>query len=379
MAKNASKSASSMSSIAVLLPSLQGGGAERAAVNLANYWARNGYAVQFVLMERRGEFLNAVSPEIAVVNLDCKRFRQVPAALIAYFKGCRPDVALVFMWPLTSIAVLAWRFAGRPCRLFLSEQVGLTDHVRQDLRTPLAVVRGILKFTHRRADGVMACSRGAADDLAHLAGMRPEMVHVNYNPVVEDVPPPIDFLRDASRRRRLWQGQFRTHLVTVGTLKAQKNHRLLLQAFAQVAPELDAALVIVGEGGLRATLEQDVRDLGLHGRVLLPGFHADPTPWYQAADLFVLSSDFEGFANVVAEALACGTPVVSTDCPHGPAEILEHGRYGELVPVGDADALAAGICQAVSRSWDRDALQRRALDFSTPRQAQAYLDLFNRP
>ena len=152
----------------------------------------------------------------------------------------------------------------------------------------------------------------------------------------------------------------------------------MLHAFAQVASELDAGLVILGEGGLRATLEQDVQDLGLQGRVVLPGFHGDPTPWYQAADLFVLSSDFEGFANVVAEALACGTPVVSTDCPYGPAEILEHGRYGELVPVGDAVALAAGMRRAVRLLWDREALQRRALDFSIPRQAKMYLEWFNK-
>ena len=364
-------------SISVFLPSLQGGGAERAALNLANWWASNGYDVEFVLMEQRGEFLNAVSPTISIVSLDCKRFRQLPVALAAYFKHQRPDVALVFMWPLTAIAVLAWMIAGRPSRLFLSEQVGLTDHVRRDLNTPLGMVRAILRFTHRKANGVMACSRGAADDLANLAALRPETVYVIHNPVVEAVPPRIDFLYNASRREKLWQGQFHTYLVTVGTLKAQKNHRLLLQAFAQVAPELDAALVILGEGGLRAMLEQDVQDLGLQARVVMPGFHADPTPWYQSSDLFVLSSDFEGFANVVAEALACGTPVVSTDCPHGPAEILEHGRYGELVPVGDADALAAGIRRGLRRPWDREALQRRALDFSIPRQAQAYLDLFN--
>jgi glycosyltransferase involved in cell wall biosynthesis len=365
--------------ISLFLPSLQGGGAERAAVNLANWWVINGYAVEIVLMERRGEFLNAVSPAIDIVGLDCKRFRQLPAALAAYFKRQRPDVALAFMWPLTSIAVLAWLIAGRPGKLFLSEQVGLTDHVRRDLNTPLGIVRTILKFTHRRANGLIACSRGAADDLAHLAALRPETVHAIHNPVVEANPQRIDFLHDASCREQLWQGQFRVHVVTVGTMKAQKNHRLLLQAFSQVAIQLDASLVILGEGGLRSTLEKEVQELGLQGRVVMPGFRADPTPWYQAADLFVLSSDFEGFANVVAEALACGTPVVSTDCPHGPAEILEYGRYGYLVPVGDAKALAAGICGAVCRAWDRTALQRRALDFSIPRQAQAYLDLFNLP
>ena len=366
-------------SVSILLPSLQGGGAERAAVNLANCWANSGYAVQFVLMEHRGAFLDVVNPAIAIHSLECKRFRQLPAALYDYLKDQRSDVLLAFMWPLTSIAVLSWILAGRPGRLFLSEQVGLTDHVLRDLRIPLPVVSSILRLSHRNANGMMACSRGAAGDLAHLAGIPPDRVDVIYNPVVQACPPKICFVHDASRRADLWGGHFHFYLVTVGTLKPQKNHRNLLKAFAQLVPDLDAALVILGEGGLRSLLEQDVHDLGLQGRVVMPGFHPDPTPWYQAADLFVLSSDFEGFANVVAEALAFGTPVVSTDCPHGPSEILDHGRYGELVPVGDVDGLAAGIRRGLRRPWDREALQQRALDFSIPRQAQAYIDLFNCP
>jgi glycosyltransferase involved in cell wall biosynthesis len=330
-------------------------------------------------MERRGEFLNAVAPSITIHSLDCTRVRQALVRLIRYFRQRQPDVTLVHMWPLTSVAVLAWRLAGKPGKLFVCEHVGLSDHVRRDLRTPLPVVQALLRLSHPSATGVVAVSRGVAQDLAHLAGLLEQQVAVIYNPVVPAALSPPSQKPDPQTRKKHWGAQFRTHLVTVGTLKPQKNHRLLLQAFAQVATELDAALVILGEGFLRATLEGDVQDLGLKGRVVLPGFQADPTPWYQMADLFVLSSDFEGFANVVPEALACGTPVVSTDCPHGPAEILEHGRYGELVPVGDADALAAGIRLALCRHWDREALQRRALDFSIPMQAQAYLDLFNRP
>lgn len=367
-----------VSILAIVLPNLQGGGAERVAINLANAWASWGHQVEFVLMERRGEFLDAVDPSVAIHSLDCTRVRQVPGRLTRYLRRRQPDVTLVHMWPLTSASVLAWRLAGKPGKLFVCEHVGLSDHVRRDLRTPLPVVQAVLQLSHPRANGVVAVSTGAAKDLAQLTGLPEQQVAVIHNPVVAAELPPLHHQPDPQILHKLWHGQFRTHLVTVGTLKAQKNHRLLLQAFAQVAPELDAALVILGEGGLRATLEQDMQDLVLKGRVVLPGFHTDPTPWYQAADLFVLSSDFEGLPTVLIEALACGTPVVSTDCPHGPAEILEQGRYGELVPVGDADALAAGIRRAVSRCWDREALQRRALDFSIPRQAQAYLDLFNR-
>lgn len=359
-----------------VLPSLQGGGAERVAINLANTWLSWGHQVEFVLMERRGEFLDVVDPNISIHSLDCTRIRQVPSRLTRYLRQRQPDVTLVHMWPLTSVAVLAWRLAGKPGKLLLCEHTSLSDHVRRDLSTPLPFVKALLALSHLRATGVAAVSSGAAQDLAKLAGLSEQQVEVIHNPVVSPELPDISHYPDPQVRNQLWDGLFRTHLVSAGSLKASKNYHLLLQAFAQVAQELDAGLVILGEGGMRAMLEKEVRDLGLQGRVILPGFHPNPTPWYQASDLFVFSSDFEGFANVLAEALACGTPVVSTDCPHGPAEILEYGRYGELVPIRDCDALAAGIRRALRRSWDRQALQCRALDFAIPKQSKAYLDWF---
>jgi len=364
--------------IVQVLPSLQGGGAERVAVNLGITWAEWGHQVEFVLMEQRGEFLDAVDPHIAIHNLACSRFRQVPLRLKRYLHQVQPDVVLVHMWPLTSAAVLAWLLVGKPGKLFLCEHTTLSDHVRRDLSTPLRIVQAVLQLSHSRASGVVVVSEGAARDLANLAGLSEQQITVIHNPVVAAELSALPQQPDTQFRKKLWGGCFRTHLLSVGRLKPSKNFRLLLQSFALVANELDAALVILGEGVLRPALERDVQDLGLQGRVVMPGFFADPSPFYHAADLFVLSTDYEGFANVLAEALAAGTPVVSTDCPHGPAEILEHGRYGELVPVGNADALAAGITRALCRPWDREALQRRSLDFSIPRQAQAYIDLFSR-
>lgn len=361
-----------------ILPSLEGGGAERVAINLANTWASWGYQVEFLLMERRGELLDDVDQTIAIHSLDCKRFHQVPLRLARYLRHRKPYFILVHMWPLTSAAVLAWRLAGKQSKLFLCEHTSLSNHVKQDLTTPLPLVQMFLHLSHTRANGVAAVSTGAAKDLAQLAGLREQQVAVIHNPVVSAQLPNITQYPDPQARRKLWRGRFRTHFLSVGSLKASKNYHLLLQSFAQVASVLNAALVILGEGSLRAELEHQVHDLGLHGRVVMPGFEADPTPWYCQADLFVLSSNFEGFANVVAEALACGTPVVSTDCPHGPAEILDYGRHGELVPMGDIAALSAGMTRALGRSWDRRALQHRALDFSIPRQAKTYLDWFNK-
>ena len=153
----------------------------------------------------------------------------------------------------------------------------------------------------------------------------------------------------------------------------------MLRAFASVAHELDAGLVIIGEGTERKNLEKTIAILNLTQRVFLLGFKDDPTPWFRVSDLFVLSSNFEGFGNVIVEALGCGTPVVSTDCPHGPREILDHGRFGILVPVGDSVSLASGIRKAFSKTWDSVQLQNRASDFSISKQSSEYLSLFGLP
>lgn len=359
-----------------VLPTLQGGGAERVAVNLANDWKSRGFRVDFALMVKRGEFLSSVSPSIDIEDLGAARVRDVPLSLYSYFRRRKPDITLVHMWPLTSVAVLAWHLAGRPGKLFLCEHVGLIHHVERDLSTPLGIAKLVLRLSHRFASGIVTVSKGAAVDLAQLAGLSVDKIRVIHNPVVSPALEPRPETTSSQQLRHLWRGSFKYHLISVGALKRQKNHQLLLEAFANVCERLDAGLVILGEGSERNSLEALIASLGITERVWLAGFHPDPTPWLLAADLFVLSSDFEGFANVVAEALASGTPVVSTACPHGPADILQNGRHGLLVPVGDRVTLATGIREALNRSWDSAALQQRALDFSVPKQSEKYLKFF---
>jgi len=361
-----------------ILPSLASGGAERVAINLANTWSSWGNQVALVLMEPRGELLDSVHPSISIHCLEYTRFRQVPVRLSRFISAFDPDLIYAHMWPLTSVALLSWLFAGKPGKLFLCEHTSLSDHVKHDLTIPLSIVKAITRFSHIRASGLRAVSKGAAFDLAAMAALRPDQVEVIYNPVVDLYSSCSSPCLDLENRIRLWRGSFRTYLLAVGSLKPSKNYRLLLESFAQLAEELDASLAILGEGPMRASLERDVSDLNLGGRVVLPGFISDPAIWYCCADLFVHSSNYEGFANVIAEALSCGVPVVSTDCPHGSAEILDYGLFGELVPVGDVDSLANGIRWALCKTWDRQALKRRSHDFSIVSQANAYLDLSKR-
>ncbi len=161
-------------------------------------------------------------------------------------------------------------------------------------------------------------------------------------------------------------------VLAVGRLARQKNHGLLIDAFADIASDERLKLVILGEGGERKQLERHVRSLGLCGRVDLAGWKRNPYAYMSRCEVFVLCSDYEGLPNVLIEALACGCAIVSTDCRHGPGEILEGGRWGRLVPVGDRQALASAIAQSLGVKPDGDSLRRRASDFRPEKMLPQY-------
>ncbi len=223
------------------------------------------------------------------------------------------------------------------------------------------------RWAHRHADACIAVSAGVAEDVARLAGIGRDRIAVIHNPV--ELPAASDDGEGAT----VWGTDGARRVLTAGRLVPQKNHALLLEAFARLLDSVEARLVILGEGPLRAALERRAAELGIAHAVSLPGFLLHPWPVYAAADLFVLSSDFEGFGNVLVEALACGLPVVSTDCPSGPREILDDGAFGTLVPCGDAAALAEAMRRALTEGHDPEKPKARAAGFTPARAADAYL------
>jgi glycosyltransferase involved in cell wall biosynthesis len=356
--------------ICVVLPDLRGGGAERLHVNLANDWVGRGLRVQFALMCNRGDLHGALDPRIRIHNLGVSRFRSLVLPLARYLRRERPSVTLAAMWPLTSITIAAWRIAGKPGRVVVSDHSQLSISAVREMNVPRWILGQTMRHTYPRATGVIAVSKGVKDDLCSLAGLDPAIVRVIYNPTALGIP----FRRgEPDVRSRLWGHGDGKNILSVGTLKHQKDHATLINAFALLPPDLDARLTILGEGHLRKELEEQIRDMKLEDRVRLPGFALDPYPWYQTADLFVLSSRWEGFGNVIVEALECGVPVVSTDCQSGPAEILEDGRYGKLVPVRDPVAMATAMRSSLTEQHDTNQLRQRAQDFSVVTISNEYL------
>jgi glycosyltransferase involved in cell wall biosynthesis len=357
--------------ISLLLPDLRGGGAERVSVDLARAFAAMGHEAEFVLMRATGDFLPEAQCDFAVVDLAAARTRDVPWPLARYLRHRRPNALIVHMWPLTSVAVLARAMAHSRTRLLLVEHVTLSRQYLPWGRLHNFAMRASMVVTYRWADAVAAVSVGAAQDTALLAALPRGRVAVLHNPIPQR---PMPLASALQRAEALWACPRGKRILTVGSLKDQKNHPLLLRAFAR-SGNVDSHLMLLGQGENAAALRGLADGLGIADRLILAGFHPDPAPFYATADLFVLSSDYEGFGNVIVEALSFGLPVVSTDCPSGPAEILEGGRWGRLSGVGDADALARAMDEALSAPLDRAALQRRAADFAPEIAARKYLQL----
>ncbi|SFG20594.1 Glycosyltransferase involved in cell wall bisynthesis [Novosphingobium sp. CF614] len=347
-----------MAKIALLLPNLEAGGAERVTLTLAAEFLAMGDSVDLLVLRREGALVDAVPAGVRLVVLGANRLRNAAGPLSAYCRRERPDGLLASIWPLTSIAVWA---ARRWTRAMVVEHNTLSVEAWRWPVAARALLRPILRWSHPRAAACVAVSVGAAVDLARLCGLPEEAVKAIHNPI----PPPAPAMPGNAPD---WGGTGR-RILTVGRLKPQKNHRLLLDAFARMARPEDR-LAIVGEGGEHETIERTAEALGIADRLLLPGYTADPGAWYNSADLFVLSSDYEGFANVVAEALGHGLTVVSTDCPNGPAEIL--AGLGRLVPVGDAAAMAEAIISALAAPDDPAAARSRAAAFAPAPIARRY-------
>lgn len=358
--------------ISLLLPDLRGGGAERVAVNLANAFVQRGHSVDMVLLSAIGELVSELDPKVNIVDLKVSRLRSATFPLVRYLRRARPAVLLACMWPLTVLTILARVLSRMQTRVVVAEH---TTWSRSELLSRFTVgwqVRASMNLFLPKADAIVTVSQGAADDLARFSGVDRSSISVIYNPVVGDAERQPDCPPDEPQG---WCVGAHRRVLAVGTLKAIKDYATLLNAFALLRQRIDAHLLILGEGECRTALAAQAQELGISDSVFMPGFVKDLSPYYQHADLHVLSSTGEGFGNVIVEALAAGTPVVSTDCLSGPREILAGGKFGRLVPVGNVQALAEAMRESLASEHDCAALMARAQDFSIDKATDRYLEL----
>jgi len=298
--------------INLILPTLGIGGAELCAIRLANYWHSIGLSVTIITITEIGAGAARLNSQIPVTSLFSKRLFLCIPYLIRLFSASASSINLVFMWPLTSLAVCAWIFSGKRCKLYLTERTCLSVHISNDLHMPICTASLILMFTHRFASGVIAVSHGVANDLSRLARLNKNKISVIYNPVDLPKAPSCAAVTSSSIIRNPWPFMTKYRILSVGSLKPSKNYSLLLKAFEDVNNLLDASLVIIGEGPEMGKLKSRIFQANLQQSIALLGSRDDLSSWYASASLFVLTSNLEGFPNVIVEAMSFGVPVVST-------------------------------------------------------------------
>jgi glycosyltransferase involved in cell wall biosynthesis len=360
--------------IMIIMPNLCGGGAEKLHVNLANYWVNLGYEVEFVLMQKKGDLLDLLSPQVLVTDLKVNRILGIILPLAGYLKS-NEGIVLAVMWPVTTVSVISWLLSGFKQKIILSDHNFLSISTIRELNISRFTLKFTMGITYRLATHIIAVSKGVKADLQGLSGLPNRKISVIYNPVTQ-IPFPSGQVKQEAKN--LWSREFDYHILAVGSLENQKGFDDLIIAFSKVCKKVNAQLIILGEGSKREFLSTLVLKLDLEGKVSMPGFVKNPNLWFETADLFVLSSKWEGFGNVIVEALECGVPIVSTDCDSGPREILQNGKYGTLVSVGDTDALSSSIYNSLFAHHDKNALIARSKDFSIDKISQQYLNLFNR-
>ncbi|MHC3437906.1 glycosyltransferase [Natrialbaceae archaeon A-gly3] len=358
--------------IAFYLPSLRGGGAEKVMVNLATEFANRGHTVDMVLVQARGEYIDDVPKEVNIVDLETRRFLAALPSLTRYLRRERPDAMLSTIDTANVTAICAKRAAGVSTRVVIRISNMLsTKEANGELKHRL--VHRTAKYVYPYADEIVAVSDGVGEDLLKMTNASPEQITTIYNPSVteellEKRSEPVD---------HPWFGEDEEIpvILGVGELSEQKDFETLIRAFDRVIKSQQARLVILGEGPRREKLETLVTELGLDDIVSMPGFVDNPYAYMAKTDVFVLSSRWEGCPNVLVEAMACGSPVVSTDCPSGPEEILKDGRHGLLVPVGDEEQMARCVINVLSREEMERSARYAQARFSVREISREYIDV----
>jgi glycosyltransferase involved in cell wall biosynthesis len=357
--------------IALVIGSMETGGAQRVALNLAEDFAARGIAVDLIPLVAQGPLLADGPLNVSLVQLG-RRGRSSIFALRRYIQKTQPTAIIAFTFHANLIAALAHIGLGRRSSQILSVHSTFSAALREHSPAVRAILYIGTLLLYPFADHLVAVSEGAADDLARVARIDRARIVTIHNPVLDRnfevaALDPID---------HPWVASGIPLLVSVGRLSEAKDYPTLIRAFVRVREQLDARLLILGEGDRRAEIEELVRNSGVGGDIGLLGHIRNPIPWMKAADVFVMTSKREGFGNVLVEAMATGIPIVSTDCPHGPSEILEKGRWGKLVPVGNDQAVAGAILDSL---WSEPVDGRaRARDFAVEEAARKYLALIDR-
>ncbi len=369
------KTRKKLNKIALFLPSLTGGGAERVFVTLANSLVEHEIKIDLVLANAFGNYFSMLSNKIQVIDLKASSVILSIPGLIHYLRTEKPDVLLSAVENANTWAIIAKILSGTSIPVIITEHSTWSQVLSNQPALKEKALFQIASSIYPLANKLVAVSNGIQSDLLETFKINPNKLVCIYNPVV---PKNLDFLTAAHVAHPWIADKNCPVIISVGRLVKVKDYPTLIQAFSLAKKLTNCRLIILGEGPERNALQTLINQLGLQNDIDLPGFVENPFAWMAKCDLFVLSSLYEGLPTVLIEAMACGTPVVSTNCISGPAEILENGKYGDLIPLGDVNLLAAALVENVNHPKANSKIKERANDFSVNNAADAYIELIKK-
>jgi glycosyltransferase involved in cell wall biosynthesis len=348
-------------------------------VNLINEMVRKNIDAELVVADRSGELLSEVRDDVEIYSLDFNiDTYPLPLSfpkLIRYLDSSDTDIVLSLMKHANITAALATNISNQnPC-LILSERNHLSKALEQESYFKRKIIKILMENLYPTSNHIIPISKGVSDDLHNSISIKKDDTTVIYNPAVSD-----DIYEKAKERvtHSWFQPDQSPIILGVGRLRKQKDFKTLLRSFEIVRKNRECRLIILGEGPQRQELESLAKKLNISDDIYMPGNVNNPYKYMNNSDVFVLSSAWEGFGNVVVEALACGCPVVSTDCPSGPSEILSKGEFGTLVPVGDYTEMANSIINVLDSNIEEGKLIERSEKFHPSNITDKYLKVMER-
>jgi glycosyltransferase involved in cell wall biosynthesis len=353
-----------MKHLAVFLPSLGGGGAEKVMLTLVEHFTARGVRCDLVVAINGGQLTDQVPPGVRLIEFGKRKTIHAVAALANYLRRDKPDALLATVFSANTCALLASALAPGKRRTVVCESSLSEMAYGDDVSVRVQVNRMLASALYRKAHKIVAISKGVRESILRTYSVRESDVRIIYNPICS--------------ARNLGNGVHKRRdnlLVACGRLEPPKDYPTMLRAFARVLQQHDARLRILGQGSLREVLEQQCADLGITDRVIFEGFVRDPGRRMCEATVFLHTASFEGFGLVLAEALANGCPVVATDCPGGVREVLDGGKYGILVPVGDDAALANAILSVLREEVKVSDPSEHLHKFDTECVAEQYMEV----
>lgn len=353
------------------------GGAARTLLNILNNIDRTSFNPILVTLNYNGSYEEYLKPDVKFIKLETKRLRSAILPLAKIIRNEKADIVFSTIPNYNTIAILARVFSFTRAKNIVREAAYLGGSLKENLKL---IAYGLL---YKLSSKVIALSNGVKDNIVKRYKVNPNKIRVIYNPVdLETIQQKSVQHADVEPEHQLIFESDAKVIITAGRLVNDKDHKTLLRAFAKVNKQMKSKLVILGEGELEDELKHQAEQLNIAKDVYFVGFQKNPYVYFKQADVFVLSSKREGFGHVLAEALATGTPIVSTACRPGAVEVLADGEYGKLSAVGNADALADNMVDVLTlNEAERNEMiekgYKRANEFNAKTIVKQYEETFN--